>query len=367
MGRGWLVVVVILGCVAFVATSAMSYRGALQEPTLGVTRIARQGNDWVVANVYPASAAWDAGVRPGYQVLAVNGQPPFRTGSYPVYSIVVSFPKQLSPTTLVAREFVPTFGRSTMWLFIVLGFIFLLVGSLALLQSTTPGLAVGFFAFALLMGLTIAVTPAVSNTVPPFLTAFFYLGLLTSAALLWFLLRFPRRIVVTFRGVTSSRFPLLGPVSVIGLLLAYPLALINPSFYNIVQPIAYGYFGVSLLLAGAILVMHWLAPGGQIVAEQTRLLAVGLSVALLPLALGTALPKALGAPFVVPAELTVLFLVLLPLSFAFAFMRYQLMGVRRFVHRGVVYGLSWLAILASFGLVFGLLQRLGPAGAKRAA
>ena len=67
----------------------------------------------------------------------------------------------------------------------------------------------------------------------------------------------------------------------------------------------------------------------------------------LPLVSFTLIPEALGMNSVFPAYLTILAWGLLPAFFAFAILQHQMLGIRRLVHRGMVYGLVSLGLVVS--------------------
>ena len=47
------------------------------------------------------------------------------------------------------------------------------------------------------------------------------------------------------------------------------------------------------------------------------------------------------------------FIVLIPIGFAVAILQYEMLGIRRLIHRGMVYGVTGTILLAAVSLVFG--------------
>ena len=89
--------------------------------------------------------------------------------------------------------------------------------------------------------------------------------------------------------------------------------------------------------------------------QQLKWVTRGASVAVVPFVVLYAVPYFLGMGFI-PAEwmkLSVLSLVLLPLTFGYAIVRYRLMDVDMIFRRGIAYALATAAIIGFyFGLVF---------------
>lgn len=112
------------------------------------------------------------------------------------------------------------------------------------------------------------------------------------------------------------------------------------------------FFATGILLGLAFLVRRYLASTSPIFREQTRVIIVGTALAVFPVIFLSAIPEAAGLGPIVRAKHTVLATVLIPLAFGYAILRHELMGIRRFVHRGVSYALiSALVLLVYVGVV----------------
>lgn len=94
--------------------------------------------------------------------------------------------------------------------------------------------------------------------------------------------------------------------------------------------------------------------------HQSRLLLWGIVLSSLPFVSFTLIPEALGRQSVLPVYVSILPLALMPVSFAYAILQYQLLGIRRLVHKGMVYGITAFALLViiTFGLVIPLSDRV---------
>jgi two-component system, NtrC family, sensor kinase len=109
------------------------------------------------------------------------------------------------------------------------------------------------------------------------------------------------------------------------------------------------------LAAGVALSIGYRKAEDPVVRQQLKWLRNGVICGILPFALLYALPYALGATPNNYLKLSVFSLVLLPLSLAYAIVRYRLMDVDILFRRGYAYTLATLCVLAAFySIVFSL-------------
>src|SRR5579884_1040464 len=110
----------------------------------------------------------------------------------------------------------------------------------------------------------------------------------------------------------------------------------------------------AMYLAGAlVLAVQMHRAEDPIVRRQLTWLRNGALVGILPFALLYAVPYAMGIPPNQAMNLAVLSLPLIPLTWAYAILRYRLMDVDIIFQEGYVYTLATLAVLAIFyGLIF---------------
>jgi len=112
----------------------------------------------------------------------------------------------------------------------------------------------------------------------------------------------------------------------------------------------------ALYLAGGIvLTFEYRKVDDPIVRQQVKWLRNGTFSGILPFALLYALPYALGALPNEYLKMSVLSLALIPLTLAYAILRYRLMDVDILFRRGYAYTLATVCVLAAFyGIVFSL-------------
>jgi hypothetical protein len=113
---------------------------------------------------------------------------------------------------------------------------------------------------------------------------------------------------------------------------------------------------VVIYLVGAyILNIEYRRGEDPVVRQQLKWLRNGAVCGILPYGLFYALPYAMGAIPGFYQQLSVMSIVLIPLTLAYAIVRYRLMDVDILFRRGYAYTLATLCVLASFyGLIFSL-------------
>jgi PAS domain S-box-containing protein len=117
------------------------------------------------------------------------------------------------------------------------------------------------------------------------------------------------------------------------------------------------YLGVSLV-AGLVIMTRALRRVRSVTARrQLRWIVWGTALGAMPFVSGYALPFAFGFDPIRGAELTAVLLVLVPLGFASAIVRYRLMDVEVIIKRGLVYA----AALAGMAAIYAILLKLASA------
>jgi two-component system NtrC family sensor kinase len=115
--------------------------------------------------------------------------------------------------------------------------------------------------------------------------------------------------------------------------------------------IHYGYMALYYVVAAIVFHARYVRAGSGLERQQLKWLTRGTLLAVCPFTLMYAVPFILGVPVsALVSKAVLLFLVLLPLTFSWAIVRYRLMDVDLIFKRGVTYTLA-TALLA--GLYFG--------------
>jgi signal transduction histidine kinase len=143
---------------------------------------------------------------------------------------------------------------------------------------------------------------------------------------------------------------ILGLLYGLGLALSLPFIVLGPRFatspwYPLLYSLARLYFALSILVAVVSLVHTYITTPSE--RRRIRLVVFGTVFAFAPLVLFSLLPELLLAPAIFPYESSFPFLILIPLSYAYAISRYKLVQMDLVLNRSVVYfaiGLIWAGL-----------------------
>lgn len=136
----------------------------------------------------------------------------------------------------------------------------------------------------------------------------------------------------------------------------------NASWYSVVRPVMFLYVAGSILWGTAIIVLRALRSGSPQGLQQARIVAWGSSLGWTPFAVLTLVPEAVSGTSLLPSHFSILPLGLMPISFAYAIVQYQMMGVRRLVHRGMVYSIASLVLLVLVSMGLAIVPTTGSNG-----
>ena len=181
--------------------------------------------------------------------------------------------------------------------------------------------------------------------------------LLAPALLLHFALVFPERTEGASRSLSKLSFVYLPPAAI--LLLHVSTALGALGFVPwlgsriLLDKIEYGYLGACFLAAGFVFYSSYRGAPAGVLRQQLKWLTAGTFVGTLPFALLYIVPLVFGAATEQWMKFSTLSLVLIPLCFGYAIIRYRLMDVDIIFKRGLAYTAATAAVTAVyFALVF---------------
>ncbi len=132
-----------------------------------------------------------------------------------------------------------------------------------------------------------------------------------------------------------------------------------PDIFIAVQRSCLGFVAGGLTGGAILMIRSYVATRSPVVREQLRVMVVGTVTPVLFFALFGITPQAGGLAPIVRPEILVLGLLLFPLSFCYAIMRHQLMGIRRLVHRSAAYLLLLMAILVTYSALIHAVSTIG--------
>src|ERR671925_129516 len=196
--------------------------------------------------------------------------------------------------------------------------------------------------------------------------------LVVPALLLHFALVFPERTESKLR----SSAKLLGIYSLpLALLLVHVSTASNAlgfvpwlGSYVLLEKLEFGYLGAYFLAAGFVFYLSYRGAPSGVLRQQLKWLTGGTLAGSLPAALLYILPFVLGLAPSVWMKLTVISLVLIPLCFAYAIIRYRLMDVDIIFKRGLAYTAATAAVATVYFSLVALITYLfhapatGPVG-----
>jgi two-component system NtrC family sensor kinase len=322
---------------------------------------------WIVPPDGPAARA---GIREGDTLVAINGVPvshavdavreTFISGvwSKPTYELLRDGKKFETAVVIAAQNN----SRSVRNILQLVGVLYLLIGAFIVLRRWSAPKSLHFYLFCLAS--FVLYTFSYTGKLNPFDWTIYWLSvlavLLQPALFLHFCLSFPER--PAFLGRRAYLIPLFyGPGALLLIvhsltatgILVFPLPLLTARW--LLDRVESVYLA-TYFLAGAVLLQYsYRRARTPLLKQQLKWLSRGTLLAIVPFAALYALPYFLGFIPMPWMKLSVLSLVLLPLTFGYAIVRYRLMDVDIIFQRGIAYTLATATIV---GIYFGLIGLL---------
>jgi signal transduction histidine kinase len=235
----------------------------------------------------------------------------------------------------------------------ILGGTFALLGSVVVVRRPDLRSAWLFWAFSGIMAAALGAGPSAAGPAPSWARILEGLAVIGIGAVV---LSFASSLV---QGTSPSRrwSPAIQVAPILGVLIAllYGLSLLfAPSWYSVLQPVIYLYTSLFALCAVILLALQSIRRRHTSDHYQSSIPLFGIGLGILPFAVLSIVPKSAGWSELVPQHVSIMFLALMPVAFAYAILQHQLLGIRRLVHRGMVYALatSGLFVLAVIGFNF---------------
>lgn len=113
-----------------------------------------------------------------------------------------------------------------------------------------------------------------------------------------------------------------------------------------------GYLSFMYILGALVLSLEYRRTEDPILRQQLKWLRNGAALGIVPLTAVYVIPYMLGMPLAPYTKWAVLFLAIIPVTWAYAIVRYRLMDVDVIFQQGYVYTLSTVAVLGVFYLLF---------------
>ena len=225
-----------------------------------------------------------------------------------------------------------------------LGGMFALLGSAVLLRRPDLGSARWFGGFSAFTATALAVGPAAAGPQPAW-------ALMVQAATLVGIgaTCFPFVVALLGHQQTSrlTRASIVFASAGIVFMIAYGVSvLVSPAIYDLVRPGVLLYVSFSILGAVGVLGIASARQRSQIRLQQAWIALLGIGLGTLPFIALTLVPEAFTSEALVPSHISVLAVGLIPIAFAYAILQHDLLGIRRLVHRGMVYGITTISTFA---------------------
>ena len=340
-----------------------------QEPTDGVAWVESHGG--LRAQRVPNNTAGErAGIKPGDLLITANDQPVPRTASLVRQWFRTGIYRRIDYTLLrdnvriTASVILVTPDRSQYQGLRLVALVYLLIGLYVLFRRWTAPHATHFFVFCLASFVLYAFHHTGKLNTFDWIIYWSNIaaGALQPALFLHFALAFPDdRVARTVRTAAARhrwnpRWPIvfayIPALIVVGLQAsAFLFWSATELLLHRLDQIATGYLALYYVLAGIVFLFHYRHTDNPLRRQQLKWLTRGTLLAVLPFTLLYVVPYL--ADWTVPSLLTRLAglsLVLIPLTFSYAIVRYRLMDVDLIFKRGVTYTLATALLV---GLYFG--------------
>ncbi len=319
---------------------------------------------WIVTRDGPADRA---GIHEHDTLVAINGSPVrraadavrevFRSGVWSKATFDLVRQGQRIQATVVIM---PQDGsRSLRYYLELVGLLYLITGTFILVRRWTAPKSVHFYVFCLAS--FVLYTFSYTGKLNPFDWTIYWLNavawILQPALFLHFCLDFPERpALLRQRSYVYALLYLPGAVLLLSHILVatgvllLPIPLLTARW--VLDRVELTYFAAYFLTGAACLAYSSRRCQRPLVKQQLKWVTRGTFLAIFPFAALYALPYFLGFIPTGWMKLSVLSLILLPITFGYAIVRYRLMDVDIIFRRGIAYTLATAAIVA---LYFGLI------------
>ena len=200
------------------------------------------------------------------------------------------------------------------------------------------------------------------NTTHYFLSGWTLSLPVAAGGLIFLAFTFPQRMVFIRRMVFLDRYlkahflPWILTILAAALSIKAILLPVDPWAYIATWRINYGYSAAAIVYFLGSLLVRIYSSHSSIIRQQCRIIIFGAAVAFAPILVFYFIPMALGQVHAFQIVLYLPTLVILPLSVAYAIVRYRLLVIDRVLSKVVAYGLITTSALIAFYLLVTLLS-----------
>ncbi len=330
------------------------------------------GNELVITGFDPGSELWTLGAREGDIVEQINDQPAVATfeagerietvrfreaGSQPDSEL--QFVRVYRPTTTLLDEVI---GLN------LIGIAFAVMAVLIHLRARRTTFTILFTYMALATSISLAFGVASVANHPISRIA---MGAAVNFASLMFIAFFIHFTRASAEGSTNTATNGRGAsikAWVPELWVLAALIVVVPSvltaagvvdLFRVLRPAMLALAALAMII-GLALLAYRLKTGDREIQERLRIVTLGTAIGVVPFIWLTLIPLLITGTQIVTGEIAISGLILIPLTFAYAIAKHDLMGIRRLFHRGAAYAIITAVIIMIYGTVLTGLNLLAP-------
>ena len=346
-----LLVYVIVGVAAFL--------GSLEPPGAGMSTGVAQDGTSRVAWVEPTSPAWSAGIRSGDRVLNTSVEPGPSSGSGSVHRVLVESAQTGQAIEVIGKRPADYNAVTNSGLFLA-SLVYFIIGSLVFHRGPRRITVTVFFFLCLAAALALSIAPATGNWLPWAVVG-------EGIAVIWVSTLFPLFFFVfphqSHGGERTLRFALMA-ATISGAAMTAGNVWMRmgapPYLTSVLRQLVLAFMAAGATIGAALVVRSYMGLSTETQREQLRVTLFGGLLSSLPFVFLSLVPTITGWYQSLPPTQMVLASIALPLSLAYAIMRYQLLGIRRLIHQGAVYGVLAAILLSLYTALVVGANRLMP-------
>ncbi len=344
----------ILGLVS-IGLALSFFVSSIGHPYVGIDGVLKEGR-WAIGTVDRSGLAYEAGLQTGNDIVAINGQPveQFSQGLTFISArvidevTVVNSAGELQSVT-VAGSKLPSAALTECISFFVISLSFWFTGLFVLIKKTNARLArlLSLLCFAIAVAVVAPLAGVRDILWGPHLEIVSYL--LGSPLFFHFCLLFPRDQDLSgySRYLPAALYVLSSIIMLCYALFGYRESILYPWFRTVI--LADLILGLTLGIIA--LVRNYFGTAFARAKQQIKIVTVGTLIGVLPVVSLSLLPNIIGERMLVEPHLTVLGIILVPLTLAYAVVRYKLLDIDLIIARGLSYGTIAAAIMLSYALL----------------
>jgi GAF domain-containing protein len=332
-------------------------------PSTGLLAKRDANGQLVVSWVVPSGLAYDLSIRPGAIVIA-DGDPGVAGSASNEIDLSQARKVEVwqdGNRILVDTEQITGSTPLRRWGYALLGLIFLVVGGSVFVKARQRTAASAFYVFCVSTAIALAIAMVTYLLYGWALALQFAVVLVVAASFAYFFFQFPVPAAKTHR--ERLIFVVVLATSAATVLGGYIWVLItSPSNYALIQPIYFLYLA-SCAGAGLLrLFSSFIGERSQEIRRQRLILVIGTALAVGPSLMLGLLPSLIVGRALISIDTTAFSFIFIPLFFAYAITQHQLLGIRGFIRRSVVYLIMGFTVLIAFFIVAAAASRVLPEG-----